>query len=70
MRFKIKESGNEYEKEPKLKFYLLPIIEMSLKKILCFRQRNGKYIILSHDEESTKIVIDEIMEIVKICLFK
>ena len=46
------------------------IIEMSLKKVICFRQRNGEYKIFSHDEENTKRVIDEIMEIVKICLYK
>ena len=46
------------------------IIEMSLRKVVCYRNRGGSYIIFKYDEENTERVMEEIMDIIKVCLGK
>lgn len=44
------------------------IIAMSLRKIICYRQGNGKYVIFKHDEENTERVMSELEEWVDVLL--
>ena len=41
------------------------ILELVLRKIICYRNNNGSYKIFSHDEENTERVISEVMGVFK-----
>ena len=41
------------------------ILELILRKIICYRNKDGSYSIFSHDEENTERVINEVMGILK-----